>query len=141
MTLPSAESEYVALCDLTCEMRYLRQLAKGLGFEQKEPTLCFEDNKAAIMTAENECSAAGRMKHVDVKFRFVQESIKMGEIRIRYISTELNWADVLTKALVPKKHKDALESIIGSKEAYRLIVSEKGTLIQYADSYFMLAYV
>ena len=79
------------------------------------------------------------MKHVDVKFRFVQESIKMGEIRIRYISTELNWADVLTKALVPKKHKDDIESIIGSKEAYRLIVSEKGTLIQYADSYFMLA--
>ena len=102
VTLSSAESEYVALCDLTCEMRYLRQLAKGLGFEQKEPTLCFEDNKAAIMTAENECSAAGRMKHVDVKFRFVQESIKMGEIRIRYISTELNWEDVLTKVLVPK---------------------------------------
>ena len=55
VTLSSAESEYVALCDLTCEMRYLRQLAKGLGFEQKEPTLCYEGNKAAIMTAENEC--------------------------------------------------------------------------------------
>ena len=94
-----------------------------------------------IITVENECSTAGHMKHVDVKFRFVQESIKMGEIRIRYISTELNWADVLTKALVPKKHKDAIESIIDSKEAYRLIVSEKGTVIQYADSYFMLAYV
>ena len=119
----------------------MRQLAKGLGFEQKEPTLCFEDNKAAIMTAENECSAAGRMKHVDVKFRFVQESIKMGEIRIRYISTELNCEDVLTQALVPKKHKDAVESIIGSKEDYRLVVTEKGTLIQYADSYFLLDYV
>ncbi len=139
VTLSSAESEYVALCDLTCEMRYLRQLAKGLGFEQKEPTLCFEDNKAAIMTAENECSAAGRMKHVDVKVRSVQESIKLGEIRVRYISTELNWADVLTKALVPKKHRDALEAIIDSKEAYRLTVTQKGVLVQYADSYFLLA--
>ena len=81
------------------------------------------------------------MKHVDVKFRCVQESIKMGELRIRYISTELNWADVLTKALVPKKHKDAIESIIGSKEAYRLVVTEKGALIQNADSYFLLAHV
>ena len=51
----------------------------------------------------------------------------MQEIRIRYISTELNWVDVLTKALVPKKHKDDIESIIGSKETYRLIVSGKGT--------------
>ena len=97
--------------------------AERLGCEQRAPTLCYEDNKATIMSAENECSAAGRMKHVDVKFRFVQESIKMGEIRVRYISTELNWADVLTEALLPKKHKDAVESIIGSKEAYRLVVT------------------
>ena len=54
---------------------------------------------------------------------------------------ELNWADVLTKALIPKKHKDAIESIIGSKEAYRLVVTEKGNLIQYANSYVLLAYV
>jgi hypothetical protein len=53
-----------------------------------------------IITADDECSAAGRMKHVDVKFLSVQESIKLGEIRVRYISTELNWADVPTKALV-----------------------------------------
>jgi hypothetical protein len=64
-----------------------------------------------------------------------------GEIRIRYISTEFHWEDVLTKALVPKKHKDAIESIIGSKEAYRLVASEKGTLIQYANSYFTMTYV
>jgi hypothetical protein len=129
VTLSSAESEYVAPCDLTCEVRYLRQLAKGLGFEQKELTLCYEDKKAAIMTAENECSAAGRMKHVDVEYSFIQESITMGEIRVRYISAELNWADVLTKALVPKKHEDALEAIIGSKEANRLVVTQKGVLV------------
>ncbi len=91
------------------------------------------------MTAENECSVAGRMKHVDVKFRAVQESIKLGEISVRYISTELNWADVLTKALVTKKHKDVLEAIIDSKEAYRRVVTQKGVLVQYADGYFLLA--
>ena len=82
----------------------MTQFAKGIGFEQKEPTIFYEDNKTVIMTAENEYPVAGRMKHVDVKFRFVQESVKMGEIRIRYMSTELNWTDVLTKTLVPKKH-------------------------------------
>jgi hypothetical protein len=91
------------------------------------------------MTAENECSAAGHMKHVDVKYRSVQESIKLGEIRVRHISKELNWADVMTKALVPKKHKETIEVIIGSKEAYRITVTEKGVLVQYADSYFLLA--
>ena len=114
---------------------------KGLGFEQKESTLYFVDNKESIMTTENECSVTGHMKHVDVKFRFVQESIKMGETRIRYISTEINWEDVISKVIVPKKNKDDIESFIGSKDAYLLIVSASGTLIQYDDSYFILAYV
>ena len=35
VTLSSAESEYIALCDLTCEVRYLRQLAKGLGLNKR----------------------------------------------------------------------------------------------------------
>ena len=58
------------------------------------------------MTTENECIVPGLMKHVDVKFRSVQESIKLGETMVRYISTELNWTDVLTKTLVTKNHKD-----------------------------------
>jgi hypothetical protein len=49
----------------------------------------------------------------------------LGEIRVRYILTELNRADVLTKALVPKKHKDVWEAIIGIKEAYRLTVTQR----------------
>jgi hypothetical protein len=32
-----------------------------------------------------------------------------------------------------------LEAIIGSKETYRLTVTQKGVLVQYADSYFLLA--
>ena len=46
---------------------------------------------------------------------------------------------MLTKALVPKKHKEAIEAIIDSKEAYRITVTQKGVLVQYADSYFLLA--
>ena len=83
---------------------------------QKELTLGYEDNQESIMTADNECSTTGRMKHDDVKYCFIQESITMGEIRVWYISTELNWADVLTKAIAPKKNKDDLEALIGSKQ-------------------------
>jgi hypothetical protein len=46
---------------------------------------------------------------------------------------------MFTKALVPKKHKDALEAIIGSKDAYRLVVTQKGVLVQYTDSCLLLA--
>jgi hypothetical protein len=46
---------------------------------------------------------------------------------------------MFTKVLVPKKHKDALEAIIGSKDTYRLVVTQKGVLVQYDDSYLLLA--
>jgi hypothetical protein len=65
--------------------------------------------------------------------------VKGKAVRVRFFSTELNWADVLTEELVPKKHNDALEVIIDSKEPYRFAVKQKGVWVQYPDSYFLLA--
>jgi hypothetical protein len=136
VTLSSAEAEYVALADMICEVKYLRELARGLGFTQTEPTLIYEDNRAAIMVAEAECSAGGRLKHVDVKFRFATEAVRNKEVRVRYIPTNLNFADLMTKALVPKKHKEGVELIINDKDAYRIVTASR----EMADETYEAAY-
>ena len=59
----------------------------------------WEDNKAAILIAENECSSAGRSKHIDVLYKFVAQAVTEGSVRVRYTPTDMNLADVLTKAL------------------------------------------
>jgi hypothetical protein len=46
------------------------------------------------------------MRHVDVKFCFVMEAVKNKEIRVRYIQTDLNFANSFTKSLTPKKHTE-----------------------------------
>ena len=51
------------------------------------------------MIAENECSSAGRSKHIDVHFKFVAQAVVEGAVRVRYTPTDLNLADILTKAL------------------------------------------
>jgi hypothetical protein len=48
---------------------------------------------------------------VDVKFRFSTEKARNGEVMVSYILTNLNFADIMTKELVPKKHKDGVELI------------------------------
>ena len=101
VTLSSCESEYVALCGEVCEVKYLRSLLKELGHPQTDSTLIWEDNKAAILVAEQECSSAGRCKHIDVRFRFVAQAIKNREVRVRYTPTDVNVADLFTKALTP----------------------------------------
>ena len=99
VTLSSCEAEYVALCSEVCEVKYLRALMRELGHKQQESTLIWEDNKAAILIAENECSSAGRSKHIDVRFKFVAQAVVEGAVRVRYTPTDLNLADLLTKAL------------------------------------------
>jgi hypothetical protein len=85
---------------MICEVKYLWELARGLGFGQTESTLIYEDNRVAILTAEAECSVGGRFKHVDVKFRFVTETVRNREVLVCYIPTNLNFADIMTKVLV-----------------------------------------
>ena len=103
VTLSSCEAEYVALCSMVCEVKYLRSLMAELGFPQEEPTLIWEDNRATIMIAENDSSSAGRCKHIDVRFRFVAEAVRDGVVRVRYCPSAYNYADILTKALVSVK--------------------------------------
>ena len=73
---------------------------RELGHRQVESTL-WEDNKAAILMAENECSPAGRSKHIDVRYKFVVQAVTEGSVRVRYTPTDMNLADVMTKALPP----------------------------------------
>ena len=80
---------------------YIRNLLQELGFAQNEPTLVWEDNKACILLAEQETSSAGRCKHIDIKFRFVAEALKDQIVRVRYTPSDMNLADLLTKALPP----------------------------------------
>jgi hypothetical protein len=49
VTLASAESEFVTLSDVTCEVKYLRELIRGLGYLQQDATLVYEDNRTAIL--------------------------------------------------------------------------------------------
>ena len=108
VTLSSAEAEYMGLADEAQEIVYLRKLLEEIGFPQVGATLIWEDNKAAILAAEGETSSAGRMKHVDIKFRFIAEKIKQGVIRVRYRPTDLNYADLMTKSLTPLKHRNMI---------------------------------
>jgi hypothetical protein len=139
VTLSSAEAEHVVLADMICEVKYLRELARGLGFTQTEPTLIYEDNRTAIMVAEAECSAGGRLKHVDVKFEFATEAVRNKEVWVRYIPTNLNFADLMTKALVPKKHKESVELIVNDKGAYRIVTVRREMADKtYEEAYFII---
>ena len=58
---------------------------------------------------------------------------------MRYIPTNLNFEDMMTKALVPKKHKEGVELIINDKDAYRIVTTRhEMTDEKYEVSYFII---
>ena len=115
VTLSSCEAEFVALCSAIVEAKYLRQLLTELGYPQPEPTLIWEDNKAAIIVAESETSSASRCKHIDVRFRFIAEALRERAVRVRYVASAENYADIMTKPLVHVKFEMCRDLCSGMK--------------------------
>jgi hypothetical protein len=57
----------------------------------------FVDNEPSIALATKKRSTRGRIKHMDVKYKFVQQMLTDHGIEIRKVSGNENPADLLTK--------------------------------------------
>lgn len=110
VSLSSTEAELIALCVTVCYGIWLVRLLEDLGIKLEGPVVYHEDNQSAIRVVEEE-KDTGRLKHIDIKFRFVRDLIQRGLIKMRYIPTNLQPADIMTKGLPAKQflqHRMAL---------------------------------
>jgi hypothetical protein len=67
-----------------------------LDYQQREPTVIFEDNTAAIKWSSD---SSRRAKHIDLKVCFVHEGVSMKQAILKYLPTAEQVADILTKPL------------------------------------------
>ena len=95
----SNEAEFVALSEATKEIKFIVQVLLSIGIEVALPVIVRVDNVGAIFMVEN-VSMSTRTKHVDVRYHFVREFIKDGFIKIIFVQTGDNKADVFTKNVV-----------------------------------------
>ncbi|KAJ9542741.1 LOW QUALITY PROTEIN: hypothetical protein OSB04_029247 [Centaurea solstitialis] len=94
----SAESEYRAMAQTTCELIWLRNLLSEIGFNQSKPMNLWCDNEAAVHIANNPVFHE-RTKHIEVDCHFTREKLEDGSISTPHIRTRDQLADVFTKAL------------------------------------------
>ncbi|XP_026443007.1 uncharacterized protein LOC113342801, partial [Papaver somniferum] len=94
----SAEAEYRALAHSTSEIVWLRWLLEDMGVTLSEPTPLYCDNKAAIHIAHNDVFHE-RTKHIEIDCHFVRHQYKKRIINLSFVSSELQPADLFTKAL------------------------------------------
>jgi len=110
IALSSTEAELVALSVAVCHGKWLVRLLRDLEKEPELPVVYHEDNQSTIRVVEDERDS-GRLKHVDVRHRFVHEEIQRGQVLVKYIPTGDQIADIMTKGLplsVFQKHRTNL---------------------------------
>lgn len=98
VALSSTEAEFMAICEASKEAIWLKELVNGFEILNVNDVLIFEDNQGCMRIAENPVDHR-LMKHVDAKYHFIRDLIKEGVIRIEYIRTDDQIADIMTKAL------------------------------------------
>ncbi|CAI7840952.1 unnamed protein product [Closterium sp. NIES-53] len=100
----SCEAEIYATAMAAQELRWLTYLLTDLGERPRSPPVLYVDNKATIALCE-EHRLEHRTKHIAVRYFLARELQQRGQLRLRYVATEANTADVFTKALPPCDHQ------------------------------------
>ena len=109
VTLSSTEAEYCGMTETAKQLRWIRNLYEELGFKLGPLPLCV-DNQGAIFLASNPAQE-GRTKHVRMTEHFIRESVEFGEIKLYYVPTDQQFADIFKKNLGKQKFEDGRKAL------------------------------
>ncbi|CAI7817237.1 unnamed protein product [Closterium sp. NIES-53] len=100
----SCEAEIYAGAMASQELRWLTYLLTDLGEQPRSPPVLYVDNKAMIALCQ-EHRLEHRTKHIALRYFLARELQHRGQIRLAYVATRANTADIFTKALPPGDHQ------------------------------------
>ncbi|CAI7888219.1 unnamed protein product [Closterium sp. NIES-53] len=100
----SCEAEIYAGAMAAQELRWLTYLLTNLGERPRSPPVLYVDIKAMIALCQ-EHRLEHRTKHIALRYFLARELQQCGQLRLAYVGTRANTADVFTKALPPGDHQ------------------------------------
>ena len=95
----STAAEYMALSDCTRDCAWYKTLFSELGKPIDHIPL-YGDSRGAIFNAQNPVTQKG-IKHIEIRHHYIREQIEIGTIKLFYVPTNENIADMFTKNLGP----------------------------------------
>jgi hypothetical protein len=92
------QAELIAMCEAVKEMKFLHFLLEDLKLNIHLNLILYGDNNAAIQMCQNE-SQHDKSKHIEIKYFYIREQVKSGNLQLAYVNTKDNIADIFTKCL------------------------------------------
>ncbi|KAL4082844.1 hypothetical protein QTP88_029500 [Uroleucon formosanum] len=111
ITLLTTEAEYMAVSYATCEAIWSRNILKDFGVELSKPITLYEDNQSCIQLLQNP-GHHRRTKHIDIRHHFIREKVEEGVVTLKYIISENQQVDILTKGLPVNKFNHLVKLIM-----------------------------
>ncbi|CAI7871111.1 unnamed protein product [Closterium sp. NIES-54] len=100
----SCEAQIYAGAMAAQELRWLTYLLTDLGEQPRSLPVLYVDNKAMIALCQ-EHRLEHRTKHITLRYFLARELQQRGQLRLAYVATRANTADMFTKALARGNHQ------------------------------------
>jgi hypothetical protein len=107
VSLSTTKAEYVAVSEVANEIKFLTNLLDVMKVEYEKPIKVNIDNVRALFLIKN-MNTSERTRHIDSMYHFTRELTEEGLIKVEFIKSEDNMADIFTKSLnttLNNKHK------------------------------------
>ncbi|CAI7881523.1 unnamed protein product [Closterium sp. NIES-54] len=100
----SCEAEIYAGAMAAQELRWLTYLLTDLGEPPHSPPVLYVDNKAMLALCR-EHRLEHRTKHIALRYFLARELQQRGQLRLAYVASQANTANIFTKRLQPCDHQ------------------------------------
>ncbi|GJS39469.1 retrovirus-related pol polyprotein from transposon TNT 1-94 [Tanacetum coccineum] len=111
--ISSTKAEYIALFGCCSQILWMSSQLTDYGFQfNKIPLYC--NNKSAIALCCNNVQHSSE-KHIDIRYHFIKEQVENGIVKLYFVRTEYQLADIFTKPLPSERFNfliDKLDSIL-----------------------------
>lgn len=101
VSLSTCEAEYVAASEASKELAWLCTLLHKIEFSQPSATPLLCDNTGGITLSED-ASYHSKVKHIDIAVHSIRERVSRGQLKLIYVKSLNNAADIFMKALTRK---------------------------------------
>ncbi|CAI7888512.1 unnamed protein product [Closterium sp. NIES-53] len=96
----SCEAEIYSGAIAAQELRWFTYLPNDLGEQPRSPPVLYVDNKAMIALCQEH-----KTKHIALRYFLARELQQRGQLRLAYVATRANTADIFTKAVQSGDHQ------------------------------------
>jgi hypothetical protein len=119
VALSSAEAEFVSVGELVKEISFVVQVLLSMGIAVEMPVVIYVDNMGAIFMSKNATSST-RTRHMDVKWRFVNDLVMDQVIELVFVKSEDNWSDMQTKNVSGDIYEAHVKKFLADKQELKL---------------------